>query len=119
MLVFQQQQDINDPIIGSIQNLKKTKMSSQANNQKESVSKSSEIPLIQTQNLVEDDTRKPKKEQEASGTKPKPLSNHKMIASEVPSNWDYVTIDEAAKILKNNICYFNEERQFHYYIKAY
>ena len=38
------------------------------------------------------------------------ISEHKKIAEEIP-NWDYVTIDEGAKILKSSICYFNEERR--------
>ena len=38
------------------------------------------------------------------------ISNHKIIANEVP-NWDYMTLDEGAAILKKHICYFNEERE--------
>lgn len=40
-------------------------------------------------------------------------SFHKIIANEVP-NWDNVTLDEGATLLKRQICYFNEEREYFY-----
>jgi len=108
-LVLQQQENI-DPLIGSIENLKKPR-------NKDTKLKSTEIPLIKSQNLIADDTSRPRKSKAIQTTElaSKTSSNHKLIAGEVPSNWDFVTIDEAAKILKNNICYFNEERQFLYF----
>jgi 23S rRNA-/tRNA-specific pseudouridylate synthase len=41
-------------------------------------------------------------------TKQKDNSQHKIIAAEVPK-WNNLTISEAVIILKNHVCYFNEE----------
>jgi len=78
--------------------------------------------LITSQNLFESEVPQKKvssKVGSTASTSKGEVSEHKQIAKET-INWDYVTIDEGAQILKNNICYFNEERrQFNSYLRNY
>lgn len=70
--------------------------------------------MITSQNLFESEAPKkkvsPKVGSATSTSQGEVSSEHKQMAKET-LNWDYVTIDEGAQILKNNICYFNEERK--------
>lgn len=43
--------------------------------------------------------------------RPKDDSKHKILKDEV-INWEKMTLDESAEILKNHICYHNEEGCF-------
>lgn len=66
-----------------------------------------EIPIIRSKNLDEDNFKEFNNQPKNNAKNE--LSNHKLLASEVPK-WDHITIDEGAAILKSNICYFNEEQ---------
>jgi hypothetical protein len=96
-----------DISIGSIRNLK------EKYKPKKKPTISEEIPIIQSKNITEDDEneanfqlRKP-----SGNNNPKKMtSQHKILQSEIP-NWNFITLEEAAKILKSHICYHDEERK--------
>ena len=90
----------DDSSIGNIRPFKEAKNKSY----KES------IPLITSKNLTFDENKKlsmPKMTNKDSKAQ-KSESQHKVLLEEVP-NWQKLTIDESAEILKKHICYHNEE----------
>ena len=96
-----------DESIGSIISLKKTE---------KKIKFKENIPLIVTKSNADDEESNANKfkdilrhnESKNKDTDKKNNSNHKLIDSEVPK-WYNLTIDDAAKILKNHICYMNQE----------
>ncbi len=67
------------------------------------------IPLVTSNKLNQENSMKFRNilnENKLKGLKRESL--HKTLDSEVPK-WKYLTIDEASLILKNHICYINEE----------
>lgn len=70
----------------------------------------SEIPIIQSSNLKEDDPSTKKLFKKSASNDSKTQSQHKILSSEVP-DWKFLTINEAADILSKHICYYDEERK--------
>jgi hypothetical protein len=102
----------DDGMIGSIYGLKKDQ------NQKNKQNKEITIPIIEAENLSERNEKATKKNfnsknllKNNKSNKNLKESDHKKLNDEVPK-WDYITKDEAVKILKSHVCYFNEERKF-------
>lgn len=116
-LAFQEQAEVPDTFLGSAKQFKTKNKPKKA-----SIRNEGEIPLITSQNLFESEAPKKKvspKVGSATSTSQGEVSEHKQMAKET-LNWDYVTIDEGAQILKNSICYFNEERkEFKSHLKIY
>lgn len=108
-MVFQSEQD--DKTIGSILSLKQENIS-KSHNKKKQVD---EIPLISTNEFADDEEHNERKFRSisipSSTEKKLKESKHKELDKEVPK-WYDLTIDEAANILKNHVCYLNEERKF-------
>ncbi len=99
--------DIDDKSIGSIISLKKTE---------EKIKFNEKIPLVIAKNIADDEESNAYKfkdilrnnESKRIKDTDKINSNHKLIDSEVPK-WHNLTIDDATLILKNHICYMNQE----------
>lgn len=94
-------QEETDESIGNIRNLidKKQKLE---NNQFDS------IPIVTSKNQSIDETKKIPFQKVIESERPKNDSKHKILKDEV-INWEKMTLDESAEILRNHICYHNEE----------
>lgn len=68
---------------------------------------SENIAIVQSKNLSEENIKHLKDPNRNNKEKQEVFSNHKTLEKEVPK-WDYITLDEAAKFLKNHVCYLNE-----------
>jgi hypothetical protein len=104
----------DDDMIGSIQGIdlkesEKTKLNE------------STIPMIPVENLNERNERATKKNFNSNNLKKNKnminlkQSDHKKLNDEVPK-WDFITKDEAVKILKSHVCYLNEERMYCFFL---
>ena len=98
-----------DKTIGSITSFKvKTKI--------EPKQIKTEIPIISSNDINDEEYNMNKfknilkSEQNVNNNENKKVSSHKVLENEVPS-WYNLTVDEGAAILKNHICYLNEERK--------
>jgi len=65
------------------------------------------IAIVQSKNLSEENIQHLKDSNRNNKEKKEAVSDHKILEKEVPK-WDYITLDEAAKFLKNHVCYLNE-----------
>ncbi|CAF0869260.1 unnamed protein product [Brachionus calyciflorus] len=68
------------------------------------------IPIIHSKNLTENETKKLTKPKirKTDSSHEKSTSQHKILQEDIP-DWNKLTLDESAEILKKHICYHNEE----------
>jgi len=92
-------QDNQTSELGSLSSIKLKK-------EKKKKSPSEKIPIVQSNNLNEENI-KHLKNPNLNNQEKEIVSNHKALEKEVPK-WNYITLDEAVKFLKNHVCYLNE-----------